>query len=774
MPGQPNSERKAKSSSTEALGSAGRLKPSGSTPSHSTNVSQPTRHGGSITSAANLKSKPSLDGEQSLPSRIGGSPASIANPRSSRPSSSPAPQGQKAELAKTLNVQTLIELLGISGWQSLEKVLHNLRVKTVYIKDSATGESKIKLLTVKRLGRPLKLNSDGTPDLKDQKLQFGDGAKRGNAEHLIFKSKSGDQSSVAQYFYQHYNVILNSSSWILDCGSNSKTTWIPAEMAFVRPEHVLHRDIAAKLIAAKPIGKYKLLPQLGTFGVTMVPQKQQERLTIDGCVLENPTIQYQNTKAEPTINAAWNMVAKWGSADRIPMSREVHTGPRSPLEWIVLNLGSASSLPDHSETLSKALNRFGVAIPKSRHDPQTVKSTGEDFDTDLGAKFASFKERNIPMVFVILPSEKAIAYERVKYWADYKHGIHTICLQSKNLEEHGKALASLTKSTKEWNAKQKASLRFFAGIALKYNVKAGGINHKPSTTLLHTPKYRDTLFIGINTMTMPSNSHTIASVVGNVDSGFDKWPGSLRCQKGSVDSVEELMEMVKEQLQRYTSKDPSHIVVYRRGVSDSQYQKVLDEEFPKILRARDSYYTGNKKPKLTMIIASSSHKRQFDPEGNGRAAVHREAHRKAIEDGKKPEGTKISKVATKVKPGAVIERTGQIKGAWDFFLQSHFAPNGTAKPTHYIVIKEEKEEQPRSPREIQALTNDLCYFSASSTRATSLCAPLHYAELLGKHGQWSLQEQIVPNFDPDDKAKFRVADGWKGLKAEHDRTMFYV
>lgn len=221
------------------------------------------------------------------------------------------------------------------------------------------------------------------------------------------------------------------------------------------------------------------------------------------------------------------------------------------------------------------------------------------------------------------------------------------------------------------------------------------------------------MFIGINLKYLPSNSHAVASVVANAGADVDKWPGTVRCQKGPAILVVDLQIMVKERMQRWMDTKragPSRIVVYRSGVSDSQYQKVLDEEFPKIQNARDTTYAGNVQPKITMIVVSNSQKRRFDPEGNDRAVAHREEHEKAIANGTKPEGTKISKLEPIVRSGTVIERIGQTAqgtGAWDFFLQSHFANSGTvstppslryylltcskAKPTHYIVIKEEKK-----------------------------------------------------------------------------------
>lgn len=110
--------------------------------------------------------------------------------------------------SERVNVETLIELLKTPEWQSLETILHNLRVETTYVKDpAAAGNFKTKLLTVNRLGRQPLLSRDGTPALKEGKLQFTEGAKSGNAKNLTFLPKSGIPVSVEQYFHERKAIL---------------------------------------------------------------------------------------------------------------------------------------------------------------------------------------------------------------------------------------------------------------------------------------------------------------------------------------------------------------------------------------------------------------------------------------------------------------------------------------------------------------------------------------------------------------------------------------
>ena len=56
---------------------------------------------------------------------------------------------------------------------------------------------------------------------------------------------------------------------------------------------------------------------------------------------------------------------------------------------------------------------------------------------------------------MILPNSSAATYALVKYWADVKFGIHTVCVLAQNLEK---------------------GAQYWANVALKFNLKRGGVN----------------------------------------------------------------------------------------------------------------------------------------------------------------------------------------------------------------------------------------------------------------------------------------------------------
>lgn len=72
---------------------------------------------------------------------------------------------------------------------------------------------------------------------------------------------------------------------------------------------------------------------------------------------------------------------------------------------------------------------------------------------------------------------------------------------------------------------------------------------------------------------------------------------------------------------------------------------------------------------------------------------------------------------------------------WDFFLQSHHALQGTARPAHYFVLLNEIFTQEFIGRHanisdyLQKLTYDMCYLFGRSTGPVSIPPPVYYADL---------------------------------------------
>jgi len=69
-------------------------------------------------------------------------------------------------------------------------------------------------------------------------------------------------------------------------------------------------------------------------------------------------------------------------------------------------------------------------------------------------------------------------------------------------------------------------------------------------------------------------------------------------------------------------------------------------------------------------------------------------------------------------PGTLVERDVTHPFEYDFYLNSHSAIQGTARPTHYHVLLDEAK---MPPNDFQTLIYEHCYQYMRSTTPVSIC-----------------------------------------------------
>jgi eukaryotic translation initiation factor 2C len=190
--------------------------------------------------------------------------------------------------------------------------------------------------------------------------------------------------------------------------------------------------------------------------------------------------------------------------------------------------------------------------------------------------------------------------------------------------------------------------------------------------------------------------------------------------------VEDLEEMMLELLNDYEAKCgelPKRVVVYRDGVSDGQFQYVLNEELV-LLQKSFKKKSPKYEPKLTFLVVQKRHHtrlRSLDP----KQVVGR--HRN-------------------VPPGTLVDRDITHKTDFDFFLCSHEGIQGTSRPSHYHVLY---NTNVLSADDLHAMTYYLCHVYARASRSVSIPAPVYYADLAAYRGRnWVIEdEDIKSQFD---------------------------
>ncbi|CAF9936207.1 MAG: hypothetical protein ALECFALPRED_006733 [Alectoria fallacina] len=666
----------------------------------------------------------------------------------------------------------LMKQFGVSQVQPLEKFLRNIRIQTTYLK-TETGEPKPNVLTIKGFGRMRdpEVDEKGVQKVEDQKLKWkGEAdASPGNAIDLKFLRGPGEMISVKDYFAEKGIELKYPKSWVLQCGSKNKDNWIPAELATVisgqrfrgqlTEEQTEGVKTASRLSAEDAKRFVDKKGRLGVVGVlaeremSVGSQKIQiipDTITVPGIIvcgrlLPIPAVKYENTGAQPD-NAPWNMKDK----------RLCKTAPSS-LAWTILKLGGATMPEEREAIIRKALKSYGLKMREPSFGPsfRSIKSQGSAFEKELSTFFEDSAREKIKLMLVVLPKKNDRYYARVKYCGDFIHGIQTICVQASQLESFNSATAP-----------------FYADIAQKYNLKAGGINHLlHDSSTLRAPSGGKVMYAGIDVAHSRTDSknrkataYSIASVVANVDTEFGQWPGLVRYQRGNEETVKDLEIMMENRLSLFGtySGTPANIVVYRGGVSDGNYQTVLAEEFPMIANACDKIC--KTRPKITIIMVGKGHQKRFYPMDRATAA---------------PKCQHIS------KPGTLVDSCKESNRGWEFFLQTHFVTKSSkkdaspaavsakpAKPAHYVVIKDEAGYEAKT---VEEMTNCLCYLSGRSTAPTSVCLPIYYADLLCRRGRCLREASLAWSAGADEKSGKEAGKLWKGgVHRELEYSMFYI
>lgn len=550
----------------------------------------------------------------------------------------------------------------------LAAFVKKLRVETNYLRESRSkGGVKRKVHTITDLSAYGKNSTNVYFMWKDPKKPSGPEVEK----------------SVQEYFQQTHGIILKKpEAPLVNYGTRDSPMWIPAELCTVIGGQLARRlllgdqtrhmiEFAARRpfqnadsIMTNGIQVTKVSPgsnsHLTQFGIGVNPKL----LTVQGRILQAPTLQYREKTCQP-MNGAWNLDPRALGNKPFKLSK-----PLTSWNCLVINSGRYEAVRGGAQAITgvlgsfrQTLNTYGMnpgpvqqpmimSVNPADSQKKDVSKIMKDIET---AVRTGFKQRP-SFLFILLPSDDAVLYDSIKTLFDVKFGIPTIC-------------SIAHKFTKE-----KGQMQYFANVAMKFNQKLGGINHVIDLKEL-SPLDNNTIVFGID-VTHPSpgsseKSPSIAGVVASVDGNFAQYPASMRTQKGRQEMVSDLAEMISERLDLWRKRNgrlPSRVIVYRDGVSEGQYPIVLAEEYPRFVEAFNKKYgAAAKHPKISLIVVGKRHHTRFYPTD------------KAGMDEK----------TGNPKPGTVVDRGVTGEKLFDFFLLAHQGLQGTSKPAHYVVLKDE-------------------------------------------------------------------------------------
>jgi len=331
----------------------------------------------------------------------------------------------------------------------------------------------------------------------------------------------------------------------VDVGSN-KSNFLPPEICEILPDQPyrgkLTDEHTAEMIkvAARPpninaglimdeglksLGFKQAAGPLNAFGIGI----GQEMAVVPGRLLPAPGVNYGQGRPNVDDKASWNLravkfavggrLAEWAVLLIGDNGRDEFQGPGDPeLRRTVKGLADmckTSGMRVEGDPVFAA-----VQLPrKSREDPvrkESIKAIRSVVTTKYPKKPS--------MILVVLSSGDKHVYNGLKHLLDVFLKVPSVCVQVSKFR------------------KDKGQLQYFGNVALKINMKMGGVNHRltdppGSNGALSWLKdaSQPTMLVGMD-VTHPSpgsvrGTPSVAAVVATIDDNFAQFPASLRIQE---------------------------------------------------------------------------------------------------------------------------------------------------------------------------------------------------------------------------------------------------
>ncbi|GLU14069.1 hypothetical protein SLE2022_306600 [Rubroshorea leprosula] len=302
-------------------------------------------------------------------------------------------------------------------------------------------------------------------------------------------------------------------------------------------------------------------------------------------------------------------------------------------------------------------------------------------------------------ILICVMARKDEGYKYLKWFSETRLGMVTQCCLSTNIEP---------RPYKDTKVDQ-----YLSNLALKINAKIGGSNVELIERLPYFRGDSPVMFVGADVNHPAAHNKTspsIAAVVATVNwPAANRYAARVRPQEHRKEKILQFGEMCLELVGHYARINkfrPEKIVIFRDGVSESQFDMVLNEELVDLKKA---FLAVEYNPTITLIVAQKRHQTRFFPQSERDGGV-----------------------TGNVPPGTVVDTTIVHPFEFDFYLCSHYGSLGTSKPTHYHVLWDEHRI---SSDDLQKLIYNMCFTFSRCTKPVSLVPPVYYADLVAYRGR---------------------------------------
>ncbi|KAM7522670.1 hypothetical protein LguiA_012572 [Lonicera macranthoides] len=581
-------------------------------------------------------------------------------------------------------------------------LISNQNVKDPFSIDWAKAKRTLKNLRIKASPTNQEYKITGLSELPCKEQTF-------SLKQRSAKDENGDaqmmEITVLDYFVNHRHMELRYSADLpcINVGKPKRPTYIPLELCslvslqrYTKALNTLQRSSLVEKSRQKPQERMKVLtdalkinnydaePLLRSCGISISNNFTQ----VEGRVLPAPKLKVGNGEDLMPRNGRWNL------------NHKKFAEPTKIERWAVVNFSARCDARGLVKDLIRCADSKGVQIdapfdvfeenPQSRRAPPMVRV--EKMFEQIQSKLPGAPQ----FLLCLLPERK-----NCEVYGPWKR---------KNLADHGIV-------TQCMHPTPRINDMYYGNLLLKINAKLGGLNSflaiekSPSIPLVSKVP---TIILGMDVSHGSPGQSDIPSIAAVVSSR--QWPlisryrASVRTQSPKVEMIDSLYKRTSDTeddgimrellLDFYLSsgkRKPDQIIIFRDGVSESQFNQVLNIELDQIIEAC-KFLDENWCPKFVVIVAQKNHHTKFFQPNS-------------------PDN---------VPPGTVIDNKICHPRNYDFYMCAHAGMIGTTRPTHYHVLL---DEVGFSADELQEFVHSLSYVYQRSTTAISVVAPICYAHL---------------------------------------------
>ncbi|ERM95372.1 hypothetical protein AMTR_s00008p00203090 [Amborella trichopoda] len=605
------------------------------------------------------------------------------------------------------NVKTPYQI----DWKKARRVLKNIRIST------------------RHTNREFKITGFSENICKEQlfSMRVRNGDSPGGNETI--------EVTVYDYFVNEKKIKLNYSGDLpcVDVGRPKRPNYLPVELCVLLPLQrytkaltTIQRSNLVEKSRQKPVERMRVLNDamrlnnynaetlLKTAGVSI----SQNFTEVEGRVLSAPKLKFGNGEDFVPRGGRWNF-----------NNKQLHRPTRIE-RWVIVNFSARCDTNYLANEMVKSGQRKGVVIAPPfcviEEDPR-ARCPNPSVRVDRMFENMKSKLPGAPQfVLCILPERKnSDIYGPWKKKLLSDLGIPTQCI-----------------------APAKINDQYLTNVLLKINSKLGGINSllaAESSLQIPIISKIPTIILGMDVSHgSPGQSDipSIAAVVSSRDWPFiSRYRASVRTQSPKVEMIDSMFKpqpdgndtgLIREALVEFfvssNKRKPEQMIVFRDGVSESQFTQVLNIEVDQIIQACNHLEDGYR-PKITVIIAQKNH--------------HTKLFQKDSD--------------TNVPPGTVVDSVICHPRNYDFYMCAHNGPIGTSRPAHYHVLMDEIGFR---PDDLQNLVHSLSYVYQRSTTAISIVAPISYAHLAA-----SQMQQFLKAADDNSDASSSHSGGGSGVSS---------